>query len=270
MAEQRKMDPQAYLARIHWHGDCSPTLENLNGIIYAHQTHVAFENMDSCYYGKPVSLETEDIYEKVVERKRGGYCFELNGLLCWLLNELGYHAWNCMVKIVERDPVGPVPVMHRGIIVEIEQDLYYCDVGFGGPAPAGAVRIEDGFSVEHQGDYYRMLALDRYWWQMERCTSKGEWHPLFRFYTMPQETIDYMTMNYFCSASPESIFVKMPFFNIRTKGGFNSILGDDFTFFLQGKRSTKKIESFQDLQQVGKIFFGIDLPEKTENPETEN
>lgn len=262
MEEKKKMDPQAYLSRMHWHGDLQPTLENLNGLVYAHQTHVAFENMDPYYYKKPVSLDPADIYEKIVERKRGGYCFEMNGLFCWLLNELGYHAWTCMVKIVRPDFDGPIPAMHRGVIVELEQDLYYCDVGYGGPAPAGAVRVEDGFSVEHQGEFFRMTALDRYWWEIERNDSSGEWVPLFRFYTMPQEDVDFMTMNYFCSAAPQSIFTQMPFFNIRTKGGFNSILGEEFTYFLQGKRSVQKLANFQDLQQVGKIFFGIELPEK--------
>ncbi|MBR4956609.1 MAG: arylamine N-acetyltransferase, partial [Lentisphaeria bacterium] len=83
------IDVDAYLKRIGYTGDKRPTITNLYALQKAHLTHVPYENLDLLYH-HPGTLAIEDVYKKVVKNKRGGYCFELNGLFAELLRELGY------------------------------------------------------------------------------------------------------------------------------------------------------------------------------------
>ena len=79
-----------YLARIGLAGPLSPSAENLAAIQWAHLHTVPFENLDIVSLGRTLSLAIEDLYQKIVIEHRGGYCFELNGLLAVLLESLGF------------------------------------------------------------------------------------------------------------------------------------------------------------------------------------
>ena len=95
-------DVGAYLERLHLPEPEVPDREYLNRLIYAHQKYIVFENLDSYLYRRPVSLGTEELFEKIIVNGRGGFCFELNGLFARLLRELGYHAAGCIVRIVRK------------------------------------------------------------------------------------------------------------------------------------------------------------------------
>ena len=94
----------------------------------------------------------KDIYEKIVVRKRGGYCFELNKLFYELLKSLGFRAIPVAVRILWNREEIP-PVLHRATLVTLEDGIYYCDVGYGGPGPKKPIRLEDGIHRERNGEY---------------------------------------------------------------------------------------------------------------------
>ena len=79
----------AYLARIGYEGSTEPTLETLAGIVLAHLRAVPFENLDIVPLARPLRLDPEGLFAKIVGERRGGYCFELNGTLALLLEDLG-------------------------------------------------------------------------------------------------------------------------------------------------------------------------------------
>ena len=79
------MDIQAYLDRIGYTGTRALTQENLTLLIRQHLETVPFENLDCWGKGAPLSNDPEVLFEKIVTRRRGGICFELNGLLFELL-----------------------------------------------------------------------------------------------------------------------------------------------------------------------------------------
>ena len=93
-------DPDRYLERTGIRQRKQPDLEWLNEILWAHQTTVPFENIMIYDERQPVSLGIPALYDKIVIRRRGGYCFELNGLLARALSDLGYEVQTCAVKIV--------------------------------------------------------------------------------------------------------------------------------------------------------------------------
>ena len=80
---------EAYLNRINYHGSLEPNAETLRDLQVAHLLAVPFENL-SIHSGEPIVLEDEALFEKVVQRRRGGFCYELNGLFAWLLRNLGF------------------------------------------------------------------------------------------------------------------------------------------------------------------------------------
>src|SRR5690606_20497919 len=78
-----------YLQRIGYEGPLDRSAKTLAQLQYCHLHTVPYENLD-ILRGVPISLELEDLFDKIVVRRRGGYCFELNALFGWLLRELGY------------------------------------------------------------------------------------------------------------------------------------------------------------------------------------
>ena len=85
------MDIDAYLARIDLSWPLPPTLETLTVVHRAHLRAIPYENLD-VQLGRPVTIERPAIFEKIVSRHRGGWCYEMNGLLGWALGELGFRV----------------------------------------------------------------------------------------------------------------------------------------------------------------------------------
>ena len=124
------MQIQAFFDRIGYTGTAEPTLSNLQQIVRCHLETVPFENTSFHKNPREMSLKPEDLYDKVVNRRLGGVCFELNGLFNWLLNEIGYQVYPVSVRI-SMFPGFPAPITHQGNVAVIDGKKYYCDVGFG-------------------------------------------------------------------------------------------------------------------------------------------
>lgn len=251
-------DVDAYLRRLAVQKEEVLDKRYLDTLIYAHQCQVVFENLDVYRAHRPISLKIEDIFQKVVRDGRGGYCFELNALFTQLLKDLGYEAYPCMSRIVRGKDFIP-PVLHRGIIVRLGQELYFCDVGYGGPMPPGAVLIRDGYSAELYGEHFHMRRRDGYWWTLSRTTSSGEKEEILEFYTMPQENVDFIALNEYCSQNAESVFTQRCYINVRTSSGNKSILGDIFTVVENGCATAQTIESEERYDQILRSHFGLQI-----------
>ena len=131
-------DIEAVFSRIGlsglYPGSFKPDLPHLSGLIHAFQTHIPFEDLDSSLLGESIRLDIPGLFDKLILRRRGGFCFELNGFFEQLLRDLGYDGFSVFCRIVRGRDYIP-PCTHRGIIVKLDQTRSYCDVGFGGPSP---------------------------------------------------------------------------------------------------------------------------------------
>jgi N-hydroxyarylamine O-acetyltransferase len=122
------MDVDRYLERIGYEGDPAADERTLAALQRAHALRVPFDALD-CYLGNPVTVEPDDAYRKVVDRLRGGYCYELNGLFGAILAELGFDV--ALLAARPETPVGLAePFAHLTLLVELERRLLV-DVGFG-------------------------------------------------------------------------------------------------------------------------------------------
>ena len=245
-----------YLSRIGLSAVPSPTLDGLNDLIWAHQTHVPFEDLNTSWLGRPVSLEIPALYDKVVLRRRGGYCYELNALFTRLLLDLGFDARSVFCRVVRGRDFLP-PCAHRGIVVALDGGLVFCDVGFGGPMPAGALEIADGAGRNVRGEYFRIDRFDDYWWTIARDTSAGGREAVLQFNTFPQTPQEFIAANMKSAMDPESIFVRNLLVNLRTGTGFLSVADDTFTLCRDGETRVARIDGEGDLRRILGEYFGI-------------
>lgn len=249
-------DVPAYLERLQVPAPVKLDKSYLDTLIYAHQCRIPFEKLDVCAYHRPISLGIPDIFDKVIVSRRGGYCFELNALFTQLLKDLGYHATACMCRILRNKAFTP-PILHRGIIVESEGRQYFCDVGYGGPAAPGSVLIEDHATTCFGSGQYHVSRTDDYWWTLSRTTSSGLLELVMQFYTMPQENVDFVAMNDYCSQNPNSIFTQKLFLNVRTGDGAAHILGTVFTLEKGADTLTRNITDCSEFLDIAHTYFDL-------------
>ena len=165
-----KQQIDQYLERIGFSGPINHDGETLDRLILAHISTVPFESLDLHEYGIVPSLNVDDLFEKFVIKRRGGYCFEQNTLFCQLLNDLGFPTYGTVVRLLR--PGAPLfPYSHKGLVAEAEGKKWYCDVGFGGPGPKGVVEIRNGEQVVGGVTFRGTIRSDDF--LIERKTDDG-------------------------------------------------------------------------------------------------
>ncbi len=258
-------DADAYLARIGMQRPTELTKAYLDELVFAHQCNVPFENVDICEFGKAVSITTEDLYNKVVVNKRGGYCFELNGLFVLLLKALGYDAYSCPCRVLLRpgSDVEPGPVMHRGTIVNLDGKKLFCDVGFGGPMPRGSVEFIDGVKQVQRGDTFWFDQVEEYWWKLQRETTDEETGEkvaadMLFVSTGKWEPVDYLFANSACSEGPDAHFSKMRMINLSYVNGHASLNDTTLTLIKDGEKTVREITD-DEFFDVLKEHFNLDV-----------
>lgn len=264
-------DVQAYLRRIGAQRK-APSKEYLDELIFAHQTHVVFENIDVCDLHRPISLATEDIFRKVVTNGRGGYCFELNHLFVKLLQALGFEAWSSPCRTLSDDGFLP-PIRHRGNIVRIDGRLYFCDVGYGGPVPSFAIEVEDGIRQSKNGETYWLENAGEPWWLL--CRVAGGKNDLVKVGPIPEdedavreegvvlistalwEPVDFIFINEACQ-QPYSNFYYRRGVNLRRPDGYIALTGSTFARLKNGVRERREV-SEEEARGIIRSEFGLNI-----------
>ncbi|REK76745.1 arylamine N-acetyltransferase family protein [Paenibacillus paeoniae] len=249
------MDIQAYLQRIGYTGRLDGSAEMLAELQECHLQSVPYENID-IIQGVPVSLNVEDIYRKIVERRRGGYCFELNALFGWLLRELGYDVVDHFARFWRDETDLPPKRRHHVLLVTIGDSRYLCDVGVGGIIPIRPLLLIEGLEQPQRNERYRLDRDEYYGWLlMEKKDS--EWSRLFSFTEEPQLSKDFLMASYWCEHAPDSIFKNVKMLAIQTKEGRNTIAGDEFRLFTKDGVSAFTPTSKEEYNEALKTHFGI-------------
>lgn len=250
------MQLQAYLDRIGYPAGLERTPENLHRLIRCHLETVPFENLDFCYHPKRMSTRPEDMYHKVVERRRGGVCFELNSIFYWLLEQLGYEVYPLHVRL-SRGPGIPAPITHRGNMVVLDGKKYFCDVGYGGPGPKGLVCVDgpeiqvvanEPFKVERDGLY---VTISR--------QEEGKWLPNILFADIPAVNEDFEFLLFAFSMDPQSHFVTKRIVNLcLPDGDFLALTDMEFSARKNGEKLHRVLQSEDEVREVLRTEFGIE------------
>ena len=245
----------AYLARIGIEKAKPLTTEFLDELIYAHQHSVPFDNLDVYEKGLVPSLGIADLYDKVVVRKRGGYCFELNALFGALLKALGFEVQPCMARVLLR----PIPyplISHRANIVSINNKRYLADVGFGGPQPTFAPLIEDGASRTEEGKTFTLHRVAHSWWEVGYQGSKEEERAVLRICMLAVGEEDFVPLSFFQAQNPDSVFRNTRMVNIKTADGALDLRNNTYTVFAGAEKTSREIAD-DELDQLLSEKFSI-------------
>ncbi|MGH2317905.1 arylamine N-acetyltransferase family protein [Planococcus sp. SE5232] len=228
-------------------------LQNLAELQSLHMQNIPFENLD-VIRRTPIYLNINSIYDKIVNQHRGGYCYEINGLFHWLLNELGFDAKLISATVQKPDGTWSKADTHAAILVELDT-LYLVDAGFGdstiSPIPLGGERHTD-----HSGTY-RVEHVDEVYYDLIRETEDTE-KTLYRFSIEAKQLADFHEGCVFNQVSQESPFTHDDLVTRATENGRVTLSGSQLTRSENGKKEKTEL-SAAEKQSVLKEEFGIDL-----------
>lgn len=251
-------DIGAYLRRIGYEGTPEVSLPCLTELMACHLSEVPFENLDVFHGRKEPSLDTEALFRKIVLERRGGYCFEINGLFQRLLTALGFPCWSAAARIVLGHSYLP-PRAHQIVLAELEGRRYFCDVGYGGPVPALPIEI----------DYEKILSCPmarRYRFSLDGAETilsverGGRFVPMLAFSEIPSDPVDFLPLNAYCAHSPMEPFLHKQMAWRRTPTGRRSIDGDILRVEQSGNVTETRLTSDEALAAALREHFGISYP----------
>lgn len=263
----------AYCARIGYRGPLEPSLETLNGLVRHHVQSIPFENLD-VLLGQRISLDLRAIEDKLIQRRRGGYCFEQNTLLLHVLESLGFSVTPISARVRVQRPRDMTPSRtHLFLRVEIDGLSYLADVGVGGLSSTAALRLT--VDVEQATPHEpRRILRDGAWAELElrgpqarlfhQAHFAGAWHDVCEFTLEPMPPIDREVANWFTSTHPQSHFRDRLLVARATPSGRVSLLNRELTRRQQnGESQTRRLGSRAELLDVLAEHFGIELPRDT-------
>ncbi|MFK8848166.1 arylamine N-acetyltransferase [Streptomyces sp. Ac-502] len=199
-----QLDLDAYLARIGYEGERAPTAAALRELHARHAAAFAFENLE-IVLGRPVLLDLKSLQEKMVGRRRGGYCYEQNLLYAAALDRLGFRVSGLGARI-RMGETKIRPVTHALLKVRLDGEDWITDVGFGGEALLEPVPLRDGIEVRQGGWTFGLVreAADGTW--VLRSRHADGWFDLYAFGPEARHPADYGVFNHYISTHPRSPF----------------------------------------------------------------
>jgi len=254
-------DSERYLERIGISSFDCPDKETLDRLVLCHQRTVPFENLDIYDAAADISLNIPALYDKIVLRRRGGYCFELNAAFMSLLASLGYDCHAVAVRVVWNFP-DVMPISHRAMIVTIDGVRYFCDVGFGGPSPQNALYL-DVVGFQASGANVFMFEKGESGTVMYRMVNGGR-ERLLLFEETPCDPVDFLAFNEYQSKSKDSMFRKDRIVNLATETGSITLTGNVLKIHDDGDTSEETLSDERELKAAMKKHFGlsVDFPLK--------
>lgn len=263
-------DLTAYLSRIDFAGRTDATLDTLRAVMAAHNRSIPFENLDPLT-GVPVAdLSAEALTDKLVHRRRGGYCYEHNGLLGYVLEQLGYDVTRLAGRVVWMHAPDALPAQtHQVLSVRLPDGdgPYLVDVGFGGQTLTSPIRLVAGPVQQTRHEPYRLL--DHAEGFELQAQIRGEWQPLYLLSPDPKPRIDLEVGSWYVSTHPASVFVV---------GLSAALVTDDARWNLRGRHlavhradGTKRtrLDSAAEVLDVLTDRFGVDLSDLGDRADVE-
>ena len=247
------MDVTAYLDRINYRGSLVPSAETLRALQVAHLLAVPFENL-SIHAGEPVVLEDDALFGKIVNRKRGGFCYELNGLFAALLRTLGFKVEMLNAQVANSEGVFGPDFDHMALMVSLEE-RWLADVGFGDSFREPLLLDQREPTV--QGERIYLITSEGAKLKLLQRAGEGEWKALYRFTLRSYSYADYAGMCKFHQTSPDSHFTRARLCSRATPDGRITISGMRLITDTDGGRKETVIENEEEYARLLREHFGI-------------
>ncbi|MBZ0204045.1 MAG: arylamine N-acetyltransferase [Ignavibacteria bacterium] len=216
------MDIKRYLERINYSGDLIPTIEVLNELQSAHLLNIPFENIDIHY---KIKIDLLNTYDKIVNHKRGGFCYELNGLFYRLLRGTGFNVKMVSARVYNTDGDFGAEFDHMALIVKIVNNYYLTDVGFG-DFSFYPLKIEFNKEIADKCGKFKFEKYNRDYYIIKRLNDKNEFIPQYLFSENERILDDFYEMCIYHQMSPDSHFTGKLICSKLTKNGRITISGN--------------------------------------------
>ncbi|HEY3025712.1 MAG TPA: arylamine N-acetyltransferase [Pyrinomonadaceae bacterium] len=198
------MDIDAYLRRIKYRGSLAPSGQTLRELQVAHLYSVPFENL-SIHSGQPIILQDDALFDKIVVRRRGGFCYELNGLFAALLRALGFKVAMLSAEVANGEGGFSPDFAHMTLMVTLKE-RWLADVGFGDSFREPLLLDCDQEQV--QGERAYQIVPDGNYLILRQRENGAEWKDQYRFTLQPHRYADYAEMCHYQQTSPRSHFTQ--------------------------------------------------------------
>lgn len=262
----KAMDFEAYLKRINYSGPVTADAQTLRALQVAHLRSVPFENL-SIHAGEPIVLSDAALFKKIVEQRRGGFCYELNGLFSSLLQALGFEVTKLAAGVAKNsisnhsDPnaedFGPV-FDHMALMVNLDQ-RWLVDVGFGDSflepllldLRDEQIQGKQAFRIRNHNSHLILF----------RRKPGEDWSPEYRFDLEPHVYRDYEGMCLYHQTSPESHFTKGRLCSLATREGRITLTGQKLIVSneLAGVRTEQNVSGEDEYNELLRTRFGVVL-----------
>lgn len=254
-----RFDVNAYFARIGYAGPAAPDLTTLAALAQQHPAAIPFENLNPLL-GTPVPLDVASLQQKLVQGRRGGWCYEHNLLFGTALRALGFTVTGLAARVLWNVPAGVVrPRSHMVLLVDIGRRRFIADAGFGGLTLTAPLRLEAGVEQDTPHEPFRLTSAGSDF--IVEAAVRGEWKALYRFDLQPQALADYEVANWYLCHHPQSHFlttlIAARALPDRRYALHNSALT---VHHLDGYTERRVLTDATDMAETLEQIFGIEMP----------
>jgi len=253
------MNVSDYLERIHYTQPIKPDAETLRKLQLAHMQNVPFENLDIGLH-RLIKIDEESMWEKIINQKRGGFCYELNGLFAWLLKQVGFDVNHLNARVYNNRGKLGIDFDHLALLVWIpgEKGRWLADVGFGDS-------FEEPLRMEERGE--QVQELRSYW--LEKLSGgyivwqrnyDGSWERQYFFDLKPHQfPEEYQSACLYHQTSPNSSFTHGSIISRATPNGRVSLEDGWLILTTNGIREKRPLANQEEYQILLKEYFGVEL-----------
>jgi N-hydroxyarylamine O-acetyltransferase len=255
----RVMNLDAYFERIGYSGGTGVSEETLRELHMAHTLNIPFENLD-VFYGVPILLDDDSLFTKLVINRRGGYCFEMNGLFSLVLEKLGFRVKSLLARTT-LDGIEYAARTHQVLLVQLGERFWLADVGFGNDGIMAPLLLEKGQDQKQFSHTYRLIDHEKFDYVLQKV-SKADTVNLYSFNLDECNHMDLLMSNHFTSTYPESFFLKMRMCTKPTREGRITLTDSHFKISNNGNGFEKAIidgTNEHEFSDILEKYFGLDL-----------
>ena len=248
------IDVDKYLWRLRCKRERTPSLKYLKFLHKAHLMHIPFENLD-IHLGNQIILDINKIFEKVINRNRGGFCYELNGLFYHLLSHLGFYCHLISARTYEDGEPGH-EFDHAAILVYLDDKIYVADVGFG--ELFLEPKLIDPSKV--QMDYTKYVKIDKTVdgeYVLSMSDNSIEFEPKYIFTKTERQYIEFIDMCHYHQTNEKSPFTKKKLITKATPEGRITLTDSKFVQTIAGKKEEQVILNHDEFRVKLFQHFGI-------------
>ena len=220
-----------------------------------HLLTIPFENLD-IHWQRPIVLDVRKFYEKFIENKRGGFCYELNGLFKELLDELGFQSKIISARVAQRDGNFGAEYDHLAILTKIGDEEFLVDVGFGDFA-AEPLKFVLNQEQEDENGIFMIRKFDGEYFEVVKRDGEN-WQSEYIFKDLSRDLAEFTEMCNFHQTSPESHFTRSKLCSIMTTNGRKTLTDKKFIETKDGVKSETNMESEEEFYRILEREFGIE------------